>query len=150
MKTYATIDAAGLLRRGEGSEDFLAVALQLGRPHAGNRRELGERARAALGDLLQRRVVEHQVGRHLVGLRPLEAPLLQRPEGRRQLLFWAAGCRIAPGLDAELGEEAARAAGPRQGEVLARPRDPHVEQAALLGDRRLVSERLLARELVLL
>src|SRR6478736_1613755 len=107
MKTCATIDGAGPLGRGEGGEDLLAVALQLRRAYAGHRRELRERTRAALGDLRERRVVEHEVGRHLVGLRPLEAPLLQRPEGRRQLLFWAAGCRIAPGLDAELGEEAA-------------------------------------------
>src|SRR5205085_7477670 len=35
-------------------------------------------------------------------------------------------------------------------EVLARPGDADVEQAALLGDRRLVAERLLARQLTLL
>src|SRR5438132_8578021 len=140
----------GLLGRGEGGEDFLAVALQLRRAHTRYRRQLGERARAALGDLLQRRIVEDQVGRHLIRLRPLEAPLLERPEGRRQLLFGAAGRRLAPGLHAELGEEAAWPARPRQGEVLACPRDAHVEQAALFADRRIVSECLLARELALL
>src|SRR5437762_9519091 len=72
-----------LLRRCQRGKNFLAVALELRRADARDGRQLRERAGPALGDLLERRVVEDHVGRYLVGLRSLEPPLLQRPEGGR-------------------------------------------------------------------
>src|SRR5215212_3744930 len=134
----------------ERRKDFLAVALQLRRPDARNRRQFRERPWAALRDLLERRVVEDDVCRDLVGLRPLEAPLLQRPERRGQLSFGPPVRCLAPGLDAELGEEAARPPRPRQRQVLSGSGDADVEQPALLRNRLVVAERLLARELALL
>ena len=62
---------------------LLSVPLELRRADARDRRELRERAWPSLGDLLERRVVEDNVGRHFVGFRSLEAPLLQRPERGR-------------------------------------------------------------------
>src|SRR5204863_10056761 len=80
----------------------------------------------------------------------LEPPLLQRSERRRQLVVRAPGGPRRRRCDPELRDEPARPPLPRQREVLARPGDADVEQAALLGDRRLVAERLLARQLTLL
>src|SRR5512132_443260 len=134
----------------ERGEDLLAVALELRRADARHGCELRKRSRPSLGDLLERGVVEDDIRRHLVGLRSLEAPLLQGPEGRRQLLLRAARRRLSPSLDPELAEETARPARPRQGEMLAGPSDAYVEQPALLRDRVVVSKRLFARELALL
>ena len=94
--------------------------------------------------------MEDDVRRHLVCLRALEAPLLQRAEGRRQLFFGTPGSSGRARLDAELGKEAAGPARPRQGEVLPCARDADVEQTPLLRDRVGVAERLLARQLALL
>src|SRR5204863_8308320 len=80
----------------------------------------------------------------------LEPPLLQRSERRRQLVVRAPGGPRRRRCDPELRDEPARPPRPRQCEVLARPGDADVEEAALLGDRRLVAERLLARQLTLL
>ena len=67
---------------GERGEHLLAVALELRRPDAGDGGELGEAPRPPAGDLLERRVVEDDVGRDLVGPRAGEPPRLQRLEAR--------------------------------------------------------------------
>src|SRR5262249_33996238 len=110
------------LRSGEHGEHLLAVALQLRRSHAWDGGKLGQRARAAFGDLLQRRVVEDDVRRHLVGLRALQAPLLQRPEGRRKLVLDTLRASGRARLDAKLSEETARSARPRPREGAPAPR----------------------------
>ena len=69
-------------------EDVVRVALELGRPEALHRGEIGRRARLRGGELAQGRVVEDDVRGNLVGARPLAAPGAQPLEegvvGRRR------------------------------------------------------------------
>src|SRR3954466_14301229 len=96
-----------LYRRGEEGEKLVAVAGELGRSDSGNSGEVGPRARTTGSDLLERRVVEDDVGRPPGPLRAREPPRLQRGERGRKLLLRAA--LLAP-REAELGQEAARLA----------------------------------------
>ena len=75
-------------RRAATAADLVAVALELRRADAADLRELAERLRPGRRDRVQHRVVEHDVRRHLVGLRALEPPFAQplrvrRPVGLR-------------------------------------------------------------------
>src|SRR4051794_26387699 len=65
---------------GEDTEDIFAVALELRRAHPREEGGRGEGARPPFGVLRQRRVVEDDVRRYLVLLRPLQPPLLQGVE----------------------------------------------------------------------
>src|SRR4051794_21750142 len=114
----------------DDTEHILAVAVELRRADPGHERELGERARTALRDLRERRVVEHDVRGHLVSLRALRAPLLQCVEAfRDRPCNHVAG----DGLAGELAEEPRRlAAVPRQEQVPPRAGHADVEEPAFL------------------
>src|SRR5205085_898113 len=130
-------------------EDLLAVALDLRRADARHGGQLREAAWLSGGDLLERRVVEDDVGGHLVGLRALEPPGAERVESRRQILgeLPLAARRSRRRREPELGQEAARLAlaRPAHVQVDARACEADVQEAPLLGDRvRAAGERRLA------
>ena len=65
---------AAALSVGQDREDLVGVAVELGGPDAGDRREIGPVARLLLGDLRERLVVEHDVGGDAVGSGSLAPP----------------------------------------------------------------------------
>src|SRR5438552_10613777 len=131
----------------DDGEDRLAVAGHLGRADAGDREQLRDGGRPAFRDVAERPVVEDHVGGEAPLPRLVTAPVLQRHEQRRTRSgARGASRRRGPGNGGtgwlDLVEEGRRreasprtvipGGGPGQEQVAPCPRDPDVEQAALL------------------
>ena len=130
-----------------GLATAVAVALELRRPDTGDLRELTDRRRPRVCDLVQDAVVEDDVRRHAVARGPGRGAT--REASRRPASTLARRSRESGSTrHAELRRGTGSASRPGQPEHALRTRHADVEEAALLGDLR-VRPRLPRRQLLL-